>query len=151
MQSSEDSSTKDLLHLALPTDYNSGASKPTCCGVIANHPHHRYRLSLSAAFYSLAGVAMVLAPMFVMVEVPGKEATLYTAAAFIIAFTVAMVCFRHFEPRDTVSIVAAYTAVLVTFVGANTAPEISKDYQQSTALMSNGTGFRDGMAARTGL
>ncbi|GAB7361138.1 hypothetical protein MBLNU230_g1172t1 [Neophaeotheca triangularis] len=133
--------SQHLLTLALPTDYNDEAPKPTFCGLTPNRQYHRYSLSLNAASYSLAGVTMVLAPMFVMVEVPGKEATLYTAAAFIIAFTVAMVCFRHFEPRDTVSIVAAYTAVLVTFVGANTAPEVHE-----RAMARNGTSMANGTA-----
>lgn len=70
-------------------------------------------------FAALGGGLALIAPMLIMVLAPPAKATaLATTCCFVLAVAIALAIFMEdSHPKDVVACIAAYTAVLVVFVG----------------------------------
>lgn len=68
---------------------------------------------------ALGGGLALIAPMLIMVLAPPAKATaLATTCCFVLAVSIALAIFMEdSQPKDVVACIAAYTAVLVVFVG----------------------------------
>lgn len=73
---------------------------------------------LDRSFMGAVGATMLLGPMWIMVLVKERYTSLITTTVCVAAFGLVAI-FRLERPMDVLSITAAYTAVLVVFVGLN--------------------------------
>ena len=74
--------------------------------------------------YALAGGIGLLAPMLIMVYVPGTTASVATTCAFMVLFALGLALWSDAQPREILTISAAYAAVLVVFVGVRVQPSV---------------------------
>lgn len=68
---------------------------------------------------ALGGGLALIAPMLIMVLAPHSKATaLTTTCCFVLPVAIALAVFmKDSQPKDVVACIAAYTAVLLVFVG----------------------------------
>jgi hypothetical protein len=79
------------------------------------------RTTLRFAAASFGGLALV-APMIIMVRVPGELSSLLTTSGFTLGFAAALATWSDLGPEQILGVTAAYAAVLVVFVGASLTP-----------------------------
>lgn len=66
--------------------------------------------------YALGGGVALIAPMLIMIHVPGRTASVVTTGAFIAAFYV-IIALSELKPSEVLGLTSAYAAVLGVFVG----------------------------------
>ncbi|WPH04232.1 Hypothetical protein R9X50_00712100 [Acrodontium crateriforme] len=69
-----------------------------------------------------AGGLLLLVPVLIMANVPGKIASLTTTCLSMLVFAVLVTWLTDLEPNEVLAATAGYAAVLVVFVGTTTAP-----------------------------
>ena len=69
---------------------------------------------------ALGGGIAVIAPVAIILFVPGKAVNLITTCAAMVIFAFAIVWIEELRARDVLGLTAAYASVLVVFVGTKT-------------------------------
>lgn len=100
--------------------------KPALIGGSRNHAHRKAekKQMILRFVYALAGGLGLLAPMLIMVYVPGTTASMATTCAFMLVFALGLAWFSDAQPREILTISAGYAAVLVVFVGVRITPSV---------------------------
>ena len=65
----------------------------------------------------LGGLALII-PMIIMKLVPTQACVLVTTTSFVLAFALVIALLSGLKPNEVLAVTAAYAAVLVVFVGA---------------------------------
>lgn len=91
----------------------------TSSGITEEQDKKYRRLFGERLLAALGGGLALIAPMLIMVLAPPAKATaLATTCCFVLAVSIALAIFMEdSQPKDVVACIAAYTAVLVVFVG----------------------------------
>ncbi|KAK5701961.1 hypothetical protein LTR97_004779 [Elasticomyces elasticus] len=76
------------------------------------------RLAMAAV-----GGLLLLVPVLIMANLPGKLATLVTTSASMVVFAVLVTLGTDLGPNEVLATTAGYAAVLVVFVGTSLAPQ----------------------------
>lgn len=82
---------------------------------------HQKRLS-RFAMAALGGLLLVV-PMLIMANVPGKVSSLVTTCVAMLVFSALVTLFTELGPHEILATTAGYAAVLVVFVGTSTSSQ----------------------------
>lgn len=105
--------------LPLPTDHGNikfrfiGRNKANRAAL---HQNQLSRFAMSAL-----GGLLLLIPMLIMANVPGKTPSLITTCVALAGFSALVTLFTELGPHEILATTAAYAAVLVVFVGTSLA------------------------------
>jgi len=66
-----------------------------------------------------AGALLLVVPMLVMANIPGKTASLVTTCISLLIFSILIPWLTELGPNEILATTAAYAAVLVVFVGTS--------------------------------
>jgi uncharacterized membrane protein YfcA len=69
---------------------------------------------------ALLGSAALVVPMLIMAIHPSQTKSIVTSSCFILVFSVVAALVATGSPAEVLAMTAAYSAVLVVFVGVNT-------------------------------
>jgi hypothetical protein len=65
------------------------------------------------------GGLLLVVPMLIMANVPGKVSSLVTTCVALVIFSALIALFTELGPHEILATTAAYAAVLVVFVGTS--------------------------------
>lgn len=77
------------------------------------------KLRLLRFTVAASGVSLVIVPMLIMANVPGKVASLVTTCVAILIFAALVTLVSKLSPNEVLATTAAYAAILAVFVGAS--------------------------------
>ena len=71
---------------------------------------------------AITGDLLIIVPMLIMANVPGRTASLISTSVAMLIFATLVTWFTELQPNEVPTSTAAYAAVLVVFVGTSLAP-----------------------------
>ncbi|KAJ6261408.1 hypothetical protein Dda_4078 [Drechslerella dactyloides] len=112
--------TKYPTTIALQTDASKDATVAITGTRGTTSLAKKYKAFRRRLVFGIFGGGFLVGPMWLMLLTPGLYNSLISATSFIAGFGLIMACFLT-EATDVLAMTAAYAAVLVVFVGTNTA------------------------------
>jgi VIT1/CCC1 family predicted Fe2+/Mn2+ transporter len=103
--------------LPLPIDHDSPQLRYTGRNEANKATRHNNRVLR----FTMAGIGALLlvVPMLIMANIPGKTASLITTCIALLIFSVLIPLLTELGPNEILATTAAYAAVLVVFVGTS--------------------------------
>jgi VIT1/CCC1 family predicted Fe2+/Mn2+ transporter len=103
--------------LPLPTDH----ANPQLRDLGRNEANKAASRNSRILRFTMAGIGalLLLVPMLIMANIPGKNASLITTCIALMIFSVLIPLLTELGPNEILATTAAYAAVLVVFVGTS--------------------------------